>query len=318
MSFDFFEYGALTDSEKDAGIPKCGYFDEDNFYDYEEYENFNKQKESDFKAKFEREKERETLEREERELKLKSDITNLIAGLENNDKIQDKTIRKLFDINLEYMIGIYSKTELLTYDYIYLAKQKNCINILIKNLLKNTKGYILTSEIVDNIDLFTKNIYANKNRDIVYDRVHKIQQFIHIKINEKYGEGAHLKLPSKKMKDLLSASRLHLNLKDIKNESINSLIHLIKLSEKASINEAKHPVKVMISDLGVSYINYKRVRDMKSLINYGYFDIESKIFDIANLDKSKPVDEFKRDVIIIYTDMSKRRFVKRHRRWNTK
>ncbi len=206
--------------------------------------------------------------------------------------------------------------EILTYDYIYIAKQKNCINILIKSFLKKNKGYVLTSEIVDNIDLFTKKIYANQNKDIVYDRVYKIQQFIHIKIDEKYGESAHLKLPRKTMKNILSASRLHLNLEDIKHENINSLINLIKKSEQASISEAKHPMKVILSDLGVSYINHKRTRDMKSLIDFGYFDIESKIFDIANLDKNKSVDEFKEHVIKIYSDNCMRRFVQRHRHWS--
>ncbi len=278
---------------------------------YEEYLELNKKTEAEIVKKEARAKE----EAEKRECELKADITNVIAGFNNNTQIQEKAIRKLFSINIEYMIGVYSKMELLTYDYIYIAKQKNCINILIKNFLKKNKGYILTSEIVDNIDLFTKKIYANYNKDIVYNRVYQIQQFIHIKIDEKYGEDAHLKLHAKTMKDILSTARLHLNLEDIKHENIKSLINIIKQSEQASINEAKHPMKVILAEVGISYINRKRIRDMKSLINFGYFDIESKIFDIANLNKNKSVDEFKEEVIQIYSDITKRRFIKRHRRW---
>ena len=255
--------------------------------------------------------EKEAILRKEKKLKNISDITKLVAELNDNTSIQNKAIKKLFSINLKYMIGIYSKMELLTYDYVYIARQKNCINILIKSFLKKVAGYTLSTNLVETIDTFSQEIYKNDNKDIVYDRVYKIQKFIHNKVDEKNGELAHLNLPVKQIKDLLSASRLHLNLEDIKNEDIDFLISLIKQSENASIQESKHPEKVVLQDLGVSYIHYKRIRDMKSLMDFGYFDIQSKILDIANLDKNKSTDEFKKLVIKIYSDDNPYRFRKK-------
>ncbi len=230
-----------------------------------------------------------------------TDVIKLIAGLNTNIQIQNKVIKKLFLYNLDCMIDRYSKQQKLPYEYVKVAKQKNCLEILIKGFLKKNGNYILTSDIIHEIDLFVEEIYLNIDTDIVYDRVQKIQKFIHNKIDEKNGENSHLNLHSKTIKNLLSSARLHLNLQDIKYKDTESLCYLIKQSEYVSKLERNSPTK-MLSSSGEIYTTKKKIRDIKSLIDFGYSMIASKIYDISNLNINIPLNEFRNRVIEIYNE----------------
>ena len=76
----------------------------------------------------------------------------LIAGLNNKEQIQNKIIKKLFHDSLDYMINRYAIKESLPLEYVKIAQQDNCLDILIKGFLKKVGGYVLTSEIVDEIN----------------------------------------------------------------------------------------------------------------------------------------------------------------------
>lgn len=225
----------------------------------------------------------------------------LIAGLSNNTQIKNKIVKQLFLDNMDYMIATYAKLEHLPDYYIVLSKHKNCIEVLIKGFLMNEGGYILTSDIVREINTFSDKILLNLDDEIVYRRVQKIQKFIHEKIDIKHGKYSYLELPAKKMQYLLSSSRLHLNLNDIKNKDMDALIHTINESEIAARLEEKYPTEMFSSDKEI-YTTKKRIRDMKSLVDFGYYDIQHKIFDISRLDINIPVEYYKIDIINIYGD----------------
>lgn len=234
------------------------------------------------------------------EKKREKEIIKLIAGLNTQATIKEKTIEKLFKNNLDYMIFTYANQESLPYDYVYLSKQKECLQILIKGILKEN-GYILDSNIISEINQFIKQIYTNTDMLIVYDRVGLIQKFIHNKVDEQNGIDAHLELSSILMKYTLSTARLHINLQDI--QKIKSLKSLIKKSEQASNYEKMHPFKIIPNDLDNRFINHKRTRDFKSLIDFAYFNISKKILDISELDEKSPIEIFKQEVIRIYTEL---------------
>jgi len=224
--------------------------------------------------------EKTILEEEKRE----SDIIKLISGFNTQKDIKEKTIKKLLEDNLEYMMFTYANKESLSYDYIYISKQKECLKILIKSILKEN-NYTLNSTIIYQIEELIKKIYDNIDKLIVYDRVALVQKFIHQKVDEKNGINAHLLLSKKLMKDILSTARLHLNLRDIQQENLKSLIFIIKKSEKISTNK--------ITDKN-------KMRDFKSLIDFGYFNISKKIVRIYNLNEETPIEKFKKQVISIY------------------
>jgi hypothetical protein len=223
--------------------------------------------------------------------------TKLIAGLNDKDQIQNKIIKKLFRDKLDYMIVRYANKEFLSFEYIKIAKQPNCLKILINGFLKQVGKYVLTKEINDEIDSFIETIYINDDLEIVYHRVAKIQKFIHDKIDEKHGKNAHIDLPVKQIRDLLSTARLHLNIQDFMYKDINSIAYLINQSILASEAEIKNPTPVILPK-GKKYIKNWRVRHMRPLI---YFNpVENKIHEILDLDKNMSTNRFKSLILFIY------------------
>ncbi len=276
MSNDIYDYDAQEDFD---GIFNNSYYSEpiEEYYDEEEEE------------------------RKRVNSKCYKEVVSLIAGMDSNTKIKNVAIKKLFLGNLDYMIDVYSKREHLPAYYTNIAKQTDCLEILIRGFLKNEGNYVLTSEVIEEIGLFVINIQLNIDFDIVYNRVQKIQKFIHEKVDEKNGENSHLNLYPKTIKNLLSSSRLHLNLQDITNNDTSLLIYLVRQSEKAS-NEEKASPSTMISSSGEMYTSGKKVRDLRSLIDFGFFNIENKIYDISNLEIYTSLDDFKDKIIDIYCD----------------
>ena len=57
---------------------------------------------------------------------------------------------------------------------------------------KKDVGFDLRQELIMIIDEFIGDLYLNTNLDIVYDRVGKIQTFIHSLVDSKQGKYAHL------------------------------------------------------------------------------------------------------------------------------
>ncbi len=243
----------------------------------------------------------EEQERKKVNSKCYKEIVSLIAGMNSNIKIKNAVIKKLFLGNLDYMIDVYSQREHLPAYYVNIAKQSDCLVILIRGFLKNEGNYILTSEIIEEINLFVKDIQLNTNFDIVYNRVQKIQQFLHYKVDKYNGDNSHLKLYPKTIKNLLSSARLHLNLQDIKSNNTDLLIHLVRESENAS-NEEKVSPSVMMSSTGDMYTSTKKIRDLRSLIDFGYYNVENKIYAITNLEIYTSLDNFKDNIIDIYCD----------------
>lgn len=238
---------------------------------------------------------------QKQEIKRKKEVIKLIAGLDSIVTIKEIVIKKLLLDNLDYMIFTYTKKESLPNSFMYISKQNSCISILIKGVLKKYK-FIMDINIAKEIDELEKEIYINKDKLIVYDRVGIIQKFIHNKMNKKYGKNGYLKLSAILMKNTLSALRLHLNIHDIKKLGIKKLIETIKQSEKISINEEKHPFKIKY-DGSVSLENSKRIRDIKSLIDFSYFNVSKKVYDISELKENISIEIFKDEVISIYTNL---------------
>ena len=319
------------------GFSACGDFQSDEEIERKEYEKYMREAENElirnsqlveksiFKAENENILDRIILEAENnprieldlnklkeeslkrlKEEKLRNDIIAVVAGHNNNSIIQNQAIKKLLFLNLEYMIYTYAKQEHLSYSYVHLAKQRNCLEVLLKGFLKKDVGYILTSNLTEEIDAFLEDIYLNNNLDIIYTLVGRIQNFIHTYTDKKNGVDASKRLNTTHMRNLLSTARLHLNIGYIKYKDTETLVYAIENSEKASAIEEASP-SLTLSSSGIGYINKKKIRDLKTLLDYGYYNISSKIYDIANLDKNLPVEEFKSIVINIYCDLRYRK-----------
>jgi len=226
-------------------------------------------------------------------------IIKLIAGLTYPNQIKTKVIKQLFLDNMDYIINTYARLEKLPQYFVDLAKQKNCLEIIIRGFLQNDAGYLLTSALVKQIAHFVQTIKNNENNEIVYDRVQTIQQYLHEKVDSKQGIGMHKALYPQTIKNILSASRLYLNIEDIKTRDSETLLYLITKSDEASQFEEAHPTELQSFTTGEKYTSSKKVRDMKSLIDFSYFNIEKAIYDISRLG-SDCLLSYKTNIINLY------------------
>ncbi len=149
-------------------------------------------------------------------------ISKRISSLSNNTQIQDYILREILLENLPSMILEYQKEESLQGNYVEIALNENCLQLLIKNIFKENH-IVLSTDFEQAINVFVKKIYAD-NKTIVYNRVSKIQAFIHNTIDDAKGDFAHLNLNKGKMRTLLSTARLHLNIFNIKNYNSDEIL----------------------------------------------------------------------------------------------
>ena len=236
---------------------------------------------------------------EKRKKEQKNNVIRLVAGYKNTEQIQNKIIKIIFNDGLDCMINRYMRKEFLSYEYVDIAKQSNGLLILLKGFLKNVCGYTLTQDFINEINCFVENVYININLDIAYKRVGRIQQFIHEKMDRKNGINAHLNLPVKQIRDLLSTSRLHLNIHDIKNKDAFSLLYMINRSKQESDFEKANPSHVSLPK-GKKYIKNWKVRHMMSL---AYFLLPSdriKIKEIMELDINLQRSKYITAIVDIY------------------
>lgn len=192
------------------------------------------------------------------------------------------------------MIKKYTQDEKLPNEYVNLAKQPNCIRILIKGFLKQKCKLDLTKELIEEIDELIQLLYLNFNLDIVYDRVGSIQEYIHTKIQEKNGKNSHFNLDQQDMKNLLSTARLHLNIYDIKNKSIDSLIDIIRKTNYFIECEYNEPSEPKYISSYSKFVPIWKAKKMKSLFNFSYLDnsILKKLNILFDININLPKNEF--------------------------
>ena len=90
----------------------------------------------------------------------------------------------LINQNLSVMIDKYVTSEKLPENYKRIVRYRNALPEMLKGYFKlNCEGEI-TPDLITDIEIFCVNLYQNDELDIVYDRVNKIQKYVHSWINE--------------------------------------------------------------------------------------------------------------------------------------
>lgn len=149
-----------------------------------------------------------------REIDVKSrfNIEDMVSKGWDVPEVRCLVSKALTDGSHYYMAKRYSDRERLPYDFQLAAKESRAISILIKGLMKKGMslfpGRILNNEISQLEHMVSRVLVGST----VYDRVGMIQNYIHLKADELWGEGGRNELPSNLMKNVLSAARLHLEL----------------------------------------------------------------------------------------------------------
>lgn len=251
---------ALTDDERSAGIGSllCGSYSQES-----------EERDEERDKKYELRQ----LEYERHKKKITDELVLLMDKFDDNYTIRNQVINYFIKSNYLDMINNYSIKEKLPRDYINIANTNKCLEITLKTFFKNHANIPLSLEIITKIKLLIQEL-DNDSLNIVWDRVKKIQIFIHKEVDLILGSGASHDLPAEEMKNLLSLYRLHLNLKDIKSENIDNLCILIQ-----EYNSISH--------------HWKKIQ----ILEYASNDFIPLLNSIIKLDMFQEVNKYKKAIL---------------------
>lgn len=228
-----------------------------------------------------------------------ADASKLVAGIRSQNLIRRKLFRKLIRDEVAYLILRYARKEELPNEYVRVVQQPDCLEVLIKGFLRKIGGFELTDDLVAEISRLVSELYVNDNLDIVYDRVQWIQAFIHEKIDLRHGPSAHMKLPAKAMKHLLSTSRLHLNVHEVRFRDYSYLVSIAEKSKRVSDNEYLNPQPYALA-MGKRPTVHWRVRHMKAFNYFLKRETRVRLGELIALPDCLPIEEFRDKAIEIY------------------
>ncbi len=229
----------------------------------------------------------------------KKKLFNLSNRQKFNIDTRDSIFKKLIEIHLDEMIENYSLSENLPFNFKNIAKEQNCIKILLKGFFTKFCNFKIDTNFMFEIEEITELTYLNFNIDTVYERVKEIQIFMHNKVQEHNGTGSHEHLDKEVMRNILATIRLNLNIFDIKNNDIQKIIFLRNKTKKSIALEYKKPSKKGLLN-NQKFIPIWKAKKMKTLLDFmssGFITIMNRI---SILDLNLSEDKFKEILSDIY------------------
>ena len=225
--------------------------------------------------------------------------TKIIAGLYNNKQIKEALIKKIHQESLDYAMIRYMQKESLPSYYSSILKSTSCIETIIAGILYKVCKIRKTEMLDDEIRKLVDSLYKNDDLLIAYDRVTKIQQFIHKTTEQYLGKEYPRLIPIEPMKNALSAARLHLSIRDTIDRGAAYVMHIDRLTKAAQKLELEQP-RPSTAPLGKASWKKWRVRHLRSI---SYFFPNRKVRFIKlleNLDERMTIEEFTEIALHIY------------------
>ncbi len=190
-------------------------------------------------------------------------IMNLISLLETEEEVKTAAIRQVFKDNIDKYCENYSKEYRLSEEFIFLAHEKQCIEILIKNFLKTRLGIPLTEDVIREVRGLIVRIQSNAE-DIVYEKVSWIQRYLHSKSDDLLAKWDDY---TEDMRNILSTCRLHLHLEEIKTLPHSHLISIKNKNDRLQVEESKAPSQPTYLPFDKDYRDQWKAQTMKHLLS---------------------------------------------------
>ncbi len=204
--------------------------------------------------------------------KLKQNFLASLLTFESNLSIRNYLVKKILINNEKYMIRRYAKKENLPIKYSIVAEQKEALDILLKNFLKQVARINLNENIRTDIQQIIHATYENKENNTAYQRVGFIRSYIYETVKKQYGSDLGCDLPPEPTRCLLSACRLHFNLFDIRKNNLEYLKSQIALNESQYNIEMKAPLLLRHKNSNKKVTPHWKAQHMNTLL---YFNDES-------------------------------------------
>ncbi|MFH0257076.1 hypothetical protein ACGRL8_08495 [Vibrio rumoiensis] len=168
----------------------------------------------------------------------------------------------ILDSNMPYIATRYCRYEGLSKDYSEVAMQNNVLkDIIFIHAIDLSINFTL--EHIVKLNDIVLNIYHNKNRKSVYNRVGTLQHFLH-KCTAENGKKVE-SLDREVMRKLLSLSRLHIAISDIRKKNIDLIKDELLQNHLDLKKDSPSPYVVMLNR---QYIHHWEKRHLKSLLHF--------------------------------------------------
>lgn len=207
------------------------------------------------------------LKREELRQNLMLEITKSVAHISDSGRVWQKLRGKLVQLGIESAIKRYGRDEKLPRRYQLLAKNGECLTLLMSDLFTRIEGITLTPPRYQKIKTFAQRLVQKDNRSIAWEKVSRLQAFIHDEITEAKGWGQCYLTDREEMRVLLSCARLHLSIIELTQHCAHDISALEQHYRSRADAEYRQPVSIPGS--GTRKNRYRwRVRHMRSLLYY--------------------------------------------------
>lgn len=285
MSYESWSDGGLTPLERAAGVwdllnreCSCGACDE-----------------CQWRYNDELEKKKEKLENSER-FKI---AAKLVARLNSNRETKLVLLQKVHLDSLDSAIVRYMAKEELPGYYAAILKSPNCIDRLVEGIFCKVCKIQPAPILAEQITNLSSSLRSNPSRLTAYDRVTRLQQFIHCTVNRIHGGDAALSIPVVPMKNALSAARLHLSIYDVIDRRPGYVAYIDSLTTATLQLEYDEP-RPSTAPTGKRSWRRWRVRHLYPL-SYYFPEGRRRLLDaLENLDEKAPSDQFVNEALLLY------------------
>ena len=216
----------------------------------------------------------------------------LVILLSTTSEVRMRLSQYILEVEKEQIVDRYSNRERLPAEFKAAALRSDAVPILIKSFLAKVLGVYPAPQVNNEILELSSATSRNGERRPAYDRVGDIQKYLHRKADEARGPGAHLDLPGKVMRHLLSSSRLHISLHDMFGSSTAYWETIWDAEMAASMREAATPRAGFIP-VDKRRIRQWRVPQLKPLTHYATRRARSILRALSNISLELPLDEYR-------------------------
>ncbi|MGR5318500.1 hypothetical protein [Vibrio sp. PNB22_2_2] len=164
--------------------------------------------------------------------------------------------------NIPYISHRYCRYEGLSKDYAEVAMQKHVLKDIVFVHAADL-GIKFTLNHIKNLDAIALNIYNNTNRNSVYNRVGTLQRFLHECVLDNGKQVEHL--DREVMRKLLSLSRLHIAISDIRKKNIDLIKDELLQNH---LDSKKNAPTNYVEMMNRQYIKNWNKRHLRSLLHF--------------------------------------------------
>ncbi|WP_155833507.1 hypothetical protein [Halomonas sp. BC04] len=215
-------------------------------------------------------------------------IIKIGGGNPDFESFRSCAIKFILEENVGAIIRRFSKKEGLPDAYSELVLKSDCLSVLIKGMLGKVARIPLSSEVVKSIDFASGWALDSPLPQTPYQRVSGLQRFIWDKVDQSFGKGAAQKLPTKHMRNLLSAARLHISIADILNKDAVYVRDVMRMCAQDAEEEERYAEHGMSAGLvfksGKNFYPKWKVRHLRHVAYYAPSIVRSAVSKIENFD----------------------------------